>query len=773
MKLTEVIENTTPIPLYETILENKNLQHRLFANFRHQLFMTFFAIVVLISFVPIFTYLYFANTLGSKESIMSSNDTGLVLYDRSAKPFFTFYQGKVKDEITLDQIPKYTQQAVIASEDRDFYYHPGFSIKAMVRSALANFRAGNIEQGASTITQQLVKNSLLTPKRDYLRKYQEVVLAQEIDRRYSKDEILEMYLKTAYFGNGAIGIDEAANTYFSKKATELTVAESALLAALLPSPSALNPLNGGFEKAKIGQEMILGKMNQQGYISAEEKDQALAEEIHLKPAEGELNTMAPHFALMVRDQLVDRYGEERIARSGFKVYTSLDLEWQKYAEKVVADQVKVLASQNVTNGAAVVIDPKTGEVRALVGSKDWYDEEFGKFNIATSLRPPGSSFKPFVYLAAFDQRIITPSTILRDQPTRFANFDEKTFFDNFPTRAAALENLRNDPNAYYSPQNYDRKFRGPVLPRRALANSLNVPSVEVMQKVGVEKTLEMARRLGINTLKDPSNYGLSLVLGTGEVQLLEMTSAYAVFANQGVRNDPLLVLKIEDKNGVSVFQQNQNPSYVVSPQSAYLVTSILSDNKTRQEVFGNALTIPYPAAVKTGTTEDYKDAWTLGYSPNLAVGVWVGNNNNKPMSGIAGSLGAAPIWKSLMTKFLADLPREDFLPPLGLAKLAICPNNGLKLKESSTSAYTEYYLPGTEPQGFCAVQKPKEEKIEIKIEGRQEVIPSDPKTSPAPAPSTPPAPADKKEDKKDNKENNSGGTISSDTPDTYTAVYYE
>jgi len=769
MKITEILQKTTNIPLYETVMDSDNIQKILFANFRHHLFVAFFALVALLAFVPIFTYVYFANTLESKESIMNSNDKGLVLFDRTGKPYFTFYQGKVKDEVALNEIPKYTQQAVIASEDRDYYYHPGFSIKAMVRSALANFQAGDIEQGASTITQQLVKNSLLTPKKDYLRKYQEIVLAQEIDRRYSKDEVLEMYLKTAYFGSGAIGIDEAANAYFSKSAKELTIAESALLAALLPSPSALNPLNGAFEKAKTSQEIILNKMYEQGYITAEDKEKALKEEIKIKPAEGHLNTAAPHFALMVRDFLLDKYGEERVARSGFRVYTSLDLEWQEYAEKVVEDQVKILAFQNVSNGAAVVMDPKTGEVRVLVGSKDWYDDNFGKFNIATSLRPPGSSFKPIVYLAGFDKKIITSSTVLRDQPTRFANFDEKTFFDNFPTKAAALENLRNDPNAYYSPQNYDRKFRGPVLPRRALANSLNVPSVEVMQKVGIDEALAMAKKMGINTLKESKDYGLSLVLGTGEVQLLEMTTAYAVLANQGVRNDPKLILKIEDKKGDLVFQPNQNSKYVVSPQSAFLVTSILSDNQTRQEVFGNALTIPIPVAVKTGTTEDYKDAWTLGYTPNLAVGVWVGNNNNKPMSNVAGSLGAAPIWKSLMLKFSADLPNEEFSPPSGLTKLAICPNLGLKLKESSSSAYTEYYLPGTEPQGFCAFTKPKEEKKE----GAPTPNPSNPNTTPAPSPSAPPTPGDKKEDKKDIKDENGQEKISIDSPYTYTVVYTE
>ncbi|MBI2601327.1 PBP1A family penicillin-binding protein [Candidatus Daviesbacteria bacterium] len=667
----------------------------LFAQFRHQLFILFVSIILLFSFVPIITYAYFAQTLQSKKSIMNKNNTGVVLYDRTGKPFFTFYQGRVRDDISLDMIPKHTQQAIIAIEDKDFYKHPGFSIKSIIRSAFANIQTGDINYGGSTITQQLVKNSLLSPKKDFIRKYQEIVLAQEINRRYEKNEVLEMYLKSVYFGMGSFGVDAAAKTYFGKGVNNLTLAESALIAALLPSPSSLNPFTDGYQEAKKRQEIILDRMYEQGYIPADERDRAKREKIVLVPSEKDINTTATHFALLVRDELVKKYGEERVARSGFKVYTTLDLEWQKYAEEVVASQVTLLKSQNVSNGSAVVMDPKTGEVRVLVGSKDWYDDKFGKVNVATSLRPSGSAFKPIIYLAAFDNKLISSSTILRDEPRTFNNFDEKKLMSSYPTREAALTALGQDPNAYYRPQNYDRKFRGPVLPRRALANSLNVPSVEVMEKVGVENGIEMAKKMGITSLKDPSNYGLSLILGTAEVRLLDMVDAYAVLANQGVRNDPVLILRIEDKGEKLIFKSEKDPVKVVDAQPAFIVSSILSDSKARKEIFGNSLDSSFPAAVKTGTTEDYKDAWTIGYLPNVVVGVWVGNNDNRPMSGIAGSLGAAPIWKDLMEKFAKELPKEVFTPPSGLVKLAVCQNT------ATPSASIEYFLPGTEPTGYC------------------------------------------------------------------------
>lgn len=653
--------------------------------FRHDLLVAFFAITAFLCFISVFTYIYFAQDLSPKEVLVGYNDTGVILLDDKNEPFFTFYEAKIKKEIPLSAIPKVTQQAVISVEDKSFYFHPGFSIPAIIRASWDNIVGKDISYGGSTITQQLVKNALLTPKKSFVRKYQEIVLASEIERRYSKDEILEMYLNSAYFGEGVFGVGQAANLYFNKEVKDLNLAESSLLAAILPAPSKYSLRNGDLNEVKRRQKLVLDDMVKQGFITVQQKNEVIAKDMKVAASGREINTIAPHFALMVRDELVEKYGEEAIARSGLKVKTTLNVDWQKYAQGVVTKQVENLKVHNVSNGAAVVMDPKTSQVKALVGSTNWYDNSFGKVNVALSNRPPGSAFKPIVYLRAFEEGLITPATILKDEPTSFANFEESIFYASFPTRSAALANLARDPNAFYKPVDYDRKYRGSVTARRALSNSLNIPSVAVMKKVGMEGALESAKNLGITTLSDSSNYGLSLVLGAGEVKPLELTNAYGVFASGGLKNDPTLILQITDKAGNIIYKYQPKQEQVVDPKYIFLISSILSDNKTRAEVFGNALNISRPAAVKTGTTEDFKDAWTIGYTPSLLVGVWVGNNYNQPMDGIAGSLGAAPIWKDLMEKFLKGTPVEQFIPPDGVVKVTGC-------------GATEYFIKGTQPK---------------------------------------------------------------------------
>lgn len=647
---------------------------------KRDIWLAVIAVVTLITFIPIFTYLYFAKDLTSKESIMNRNNTGFILTDRNDKPFFAFYEAYEKEFIPLSKIPKHTQQAVIAIEDREFYTHPGFSIRGIARSVVADIKNQEIVSGGSTITQQLVKNALLNPQRSFLRKYQEIVLAQEIERRFDKNEILEMYLNSVYFGEGAFGIQEAAQRYFSKNATDLTLAESTILAGVLPSPARYSPLNGQGDKAAQRQKLVLNAMVKEGYISQNQMDQVLSEKITLKPQKDDVNSLAPHFAIMVRDELIKRYGEEYISRSGFRVKTSIDLELQEYAESVVSQQVATLERNRVTNGAAVVMNPKNGEILAFVGSKDWSDESFGKVNIPLSLRQPGSSFKPIVYAAAMEKKIITAATPLKDQPTTY-RFDGQE----------------------YKPENYDKKFRGTVLVRRSLANSLNVTSVEIMNKVGVNASIEFANRLGISTLKNPSNYGLSLVLGAGEVKLIELTNAYSVFANTGIKNTPTSILEIQDKTKSSIYKYIPNQEKVLEPEFAFIISSILSDNNARAEVFGNALTISRPAAVKTGTTENYRDAWTVGYTPSVTVGVWVGNNDGKPMDNIAGSLGAAPIWRLLMERAVRGTPVEQFRAPSTVVQRAVCQSNGLLTREATSSAVNEYFLRGTEPTQYCSL----------------------------------------------------------------------
>lgn len=672
---------------------------------RQDLLVAFFAITIFLCIIPIFTYVVFASSLTSPDNIINHNDTGIVLLDVKGRPFFAFYQAKPKTEIPLSSVPIWTQHAIIASEDKDFYSHPGFSVPAILRSFWEDLQGKSLSYGGSTITQQLVKNSLLSSRKDFLRKYQEVVLASEIERRYSKTQILEMYLNSAYFGEGSFGIEEAANTYFNKDAKDLTLAQSSTLAAILPAPSRLSLLNGDLNEAKIRQKIILEKMAQQGFITPQQKDQALKDNLNITSLHNDMNSIAPHFALMVRDQLIKQYGEETIVRSGFKVKTTLDLDWQKYAENIVAQQVANLQANNVSNGAAVVLDPVTSEIRVMVGSANWYDDKFGKVNIALSPRPPGSAFKPIVYIKAFEENLITPATILHDQPTKFANFDEGAFFASYPTRSAALAALASDPQAYYSPHDYDGKFRGPVTVRRALSNSLNVPAVEVLKKLSIPSALESAQDLGITTLKDPSSYGLSLVLGAGEVKLLELTNVYATFANKGLYNTPTAILEITDKYDRHVYQYDPNPKPVVDEKYTFLISSILSDNKTRAETFGTALNISRPAAVKTGTTDNFKDSWTMGYTPSLAIGVWVGNNFGQPMDGIAGSLGAAPIWRSLMEKFLAGTPVQQFEPPAGVVRINTNCTFDLSYKTATFSG-SEYFVEGTQPPIACKTPKP-------------------------------------------------------------------
>lgn len=653
---------------------------KLFWQLRVQLSVIFLAIVTVLAFIPVFTYLYFARDLNSKESIMNRNNTGLILLDRKDRPFFTFYEAKYKEFIPLSKIPKHTQQAVIAIEDKEFYEHPGFSVRGIARSVFLDLKEKEIAYGGSTITQQLVKNVLLHSRKSFLRKYQEIVLAQEIERRYSKNEILEMYLNSVYFGEGSFGIEQAAGTYFGKKATDLTLAESAMLAGILPAPSEFSPLSGNDTSAKTRQRIVLTSMFQQKYISEQEKRAAEKSALRYIKEEEEINTVGAHFAILVRKELIDEYGEEHISRSGFRVKTSLDLDLQEYAEGVVAQQVQKLASNNVSNGAAVVMDTKTGEVLALVGSKDWYNSEYGKLNVAAdSNRSPGSAFKPIIYAAALEKKIITPASVLHDRPTTF--------------------------QGNYKPQNYDRRFRGSVLVRRALANSLNVPAVEVMQKVGVSDGLEFGKRLGLTTLKDPSNYGLSLVLGTAEVSLLELTNAYATFANNGIKNDIATIISITDKREKEIFHLEPEKEQVLDSTVAFLISSILSDNRARAEVFGSALTVSRPAAVKTGTAEDYEDALTIGYTPSIAVGVWVGNNDGKAMDRIAGSLGAAPIWRLLIEEASADTPVERFTPPSGVTSRSICGFNGLIVRNATSSALLEYFISGTEPTRYCTFQR--------------------------------------------------------------------
>lgn len=653
--------------------------------YKRQIFYALILLIAFLALVPPATYLYFAKDLKDKQSIMSRNDTGLTLLTRDEEEFFTFYAPKKITYAPFSDIPQVMQEATIASEDKEFYDHPGFSIRGIARAFMTNLFAGKIVEGGSTITQELAKNAFLSANRNYLRKYQEVVLAAELNRRFSKEDILEVYLNSVYFGEGAFGIENAAQAYYGIPASQLNLSQAALLVGLLPAPSAYSPLSNDEEIALKRRNIVLGEMVEENFITQAQADQASSTPLTFNPTQTDdgLNELAPHFAIYVRDELQKKYGEERLIREGFKVTTTLNKEWQQTAERVVNNQVLRLQANDAGNAAAVAIDPKTGEIQAMVGSYDWENEKYGKTNMALAPRQPGSSFKPFIYASALEDKQITPATILTDEETTFPG--------------------------NYKPKNYDKRYRGDVTVRRALSNSLNIPAVQVMEEIGVNEGLNTAKKFGISTLKSESDYGLSLVLGSGEVRLLELTNAYAVFANEGVYHTPKYVLKIENKYGQAVdekqksfwdmfnpfklFQTDSEAKKVLEPAVAFLISNILSDNRARAEVFGGSLTLTRPAAVKTGTTDEYRDALTVGYTPSLVVGVWVGNNDYTAMDNIAGSMGAAPIWRSLMESFLAGEAVEQFNQPAFVISETVC--------IPGRASYKEFFISGTE-ENTCA-----------------------------------------------------------------------
>ncbi len=665
------------------IADKPRFRHFKFSRFKKlinrrnvKLLAVIIALVLIV--IPIFTYVFFARDLADKASIMNRNNAGVKLLDDKGELFFSFYSPKNIDAIPLSQIPKDLQNATIASEDKDFYKNPGFSARGIARAFVINLKSASISQGGSTITQQLVKNALLSSNRNVLRKYQEIILALEIERRYTKDDILEMYLNSVYFGDGAFGIENAAQAYFDKSAKDLNLAQSALLVAILPAPSALSPVTGDREAAQKRQEIALSKMVDQNIITSAQKDTALKTQLTFAPPKkDDVNTIAPHFALMVKDYLINTYGEEKITRNGYVIKTTLNKKWQEAAQNTVRSRVDALAKNKATNGAAVAIDPKTGDIKMLVGSKDWGNEDFGKLNMALAKRQPGSSFKPIIYERALEQKLITTTSTIDDVQTSFGS---------------------------YKPKNYDGKFRGQVTVRRALANSLNIPAIKVMEKMGVKNGIDNAKKLGITSLDDKTNYGLPLVLGVGEVPLLEMTGAYATYANEGKYNKPNFILEIKDKKDREIKVNREKSKNAVGEGPSFLISSILADSAARAEVFGASLNTARNAAVKTGTTEDYKDALTMGYTPNIAIGVWVGNNDNKPMDRVAGSLGAAPIFVALMNTLSLDLPKDEFRIPASVIERKPCdvgpsptPSASPSPTPTSSLGGKEYYLKGTEP----------------------------------------------------------------------------
>jgi len=581
------------------------------------------------------------------------------IYDRTGKIVLYDIHGEEKRTvIPFDQIPQKVADATIAIEDETFFAHQGIALKSIIRSVLVNLLEGKSVQGGSTITQQLVKLTMLTSEKTITRKIKEWILAYRLEKVYSKEQILTAYLNQISYGSNAYGIEAASETFFGVEAKNLTIAQAALLASLPKAPSYYSPYGNHKSDLVARKNLVLDKMQDLGYITSDERDQAKKEEFTFKKSNETIK--APHFVMYVKDYLNEKYGEDVVAQAGLRVITTLDYDLQTSAEDVVRRAAESNSKKyNANNSALVAMDPKTGQILAMVGSKDYFDVAHdGNFNVATALRQPGSAFKPFAYAEAFAKGF-TPDTVLFDTPTEFN-----------PKCELGVEQVPppvNDADKCYAPQDYSPMFRGPVTMRNAIAQSLNIPSVETLYLAGIENTIRLAESLGITTLKDRSRFGLSLVLGGGEVKLLEMVNAYSVFAEDGVKNPIASILRIEDKNGKVLEEFSPKPNLVLDPQTARLVSSVLSDNAARTPEFGATSSLYFPdyqVAAKTGTTQDYRDAWLVGYSPTVAVGFWSGNNDNTQFFAKSPSaLVSGPWWHEFMGLMLKKFPKEDFTPP--------------------------------------------------------------------------------------------------------------
>lgn len=639
-------------------------------------------ILAFLVLIPIFTYVYFASAISDPDQLMNYNNTGVVLLDKNNEAFYSFGTADRGERLPLDQISDYTEKALISAEDKNFYKHGGFSFISILGALYANLLSGDATgYGGSTLTQQLAKNTLLSNNQTVLRKYQELTVALAIEQTYTKNDILDLYLNSVYYGEGAFGIGAAAKAYFGKSAAELDLAESSMLIGVLPAPSAYSPISGNIEYAKERQATVLSRMVDNKVITQAEADAAKAEVLaYASPSDG-LNNTAPHFAEMVLNELYNKYGEERVTRSGFRVTTTLDTSLQKSANEVVAKQIGFIQRNGGSNASVVAIDPTTGEIRALVGSADYNNADFGKVNMATTARQPGSSIKPLYYAEALQRGVITPGTILKDERTDFGG---------------------------YVPLDADRKFRGDVTVRSAISQSLNIPSVLVMQKLGVANSVEALQRLGISTVNDSTDYGLSLALGSAEAKLTDMTNAYAAFANAGNQYGTTTITKINDKFEKQIFSKGSSAGkQVMGENASFLISDILNDESARAPIFGSSLnTNGYDVAVKTGTTDEARDAWTIGYSKQLAVGVWVGNNDNTPMKN-GGSSMAGPIWRATILAGLKGQKNQPFTIPAGVERLTICRSNGqLATGGGTDGTYQEFFLKSVTPSGTCNVPKP-------------------------------------------------------------------
>ena len=614
------------------------------------------------------------------------------LYDRHGTLVFDIFVDKNRTVVPISSIPTYVQHATIAIEDKDFYKHKGINPIGGIIRAIKETLLHHQLQGGSTITQQLVKTALLSPERTIQRKIKEIILAVLVELRYSKEQILELYLNHVPYGGTAWGIEAAAELYFGKKVQDLTLAEASLLAGLPAAPTLYSPYGSHPEYAKNRQQAVLTRMVEDGYITQTEADVAQTQELLFKPLNA--NIKAPHFVMYVKEQLVTKYGEKMVEQGGLKVTTTLDLPLQEFAQSTVASEIAKLTNLRVTNGAALITRPATGEILTMVGSKDYFASDSGNFNVVTASRQPGSAIKPINYAIGIENKKVTAATVFNDVPSCFSSV---------PTT--------------YCPQNYDGSFHGPVQLRFALGNSYNIPAVKMLKLNTVDTMIASSSGFGITTFTDPSRYGLSLTLGGGEVPMTQMATAFGVFANGGIRKDLVSILKVEGAAGKVLEEykdanlDKETPSSllingprVLSSEAAFIISHILLDQNARSTAFGTSFlqVAGHPAiSVKTGTTDDKRDNWTIGFTPEVVVTTWVGNNNNSPMHPYlaSGVTGAAPIWNKLMGQFLKDKKETWPKQPEGIIGAQICPISGLLPQEdNSCSPRYEYFIKGTEPK---------------------------------------------------------------------------
>ncbi len=596
-------------------------------------------------------------SLDSLESWRMSESTKIL--DRTGKVLlYDVHENIKRTVIPLDQVSPNAQTATIAMEDSRFYQHFGIDPRAILRMIFVNLTDQGFSQGGSTITQQVVKNAFLSPEKTITRKVKEWIMAIKIERMLTKKQILELYFNEVPYGGNIYGIEEASKAFFGKKASELTLGEAAYLAALTPAPTYYSPYGNNKDKLIEREGLVLNRMLELKVITQEQYDAAKKEKITFLPQQDE-GIEAPHFVVMVKQYLEEKYGKDVVENGGLRVTTTLDADLQSKAEEIVKKYGDSNATAyNASNAAAVGLDPKTGQVLAMVGSRDYFNKEIdGNFNVALSPhRQPGSSFKPFIYATAF-MKGYTPDTVVFDVPTEF---NTKCTVDGRPGSPDVK------PGECYMPGNYDDTYRGPMTLRDALAQSVNVPAVKVFYLAGIQNSIETARKMGITTLKDAKQYGLTLVLGSGEVSLYEMTGAYGVFANNGLKNDNTFILKVEDAKGEVMEEYEQDQQDVLPKDIALKITDILADNVARAPLYDTNSPLYFPdrqVAVKTGTTNDYRDAWIIGYTPSFVLGVWAGNNDNSPMEKKISGFIVAPMWHDIMVEELAKIPTETFEKP--------------------------------------------------------------------------------------------------------------